>query len=43
MHNPTHRIAHTSAFVIPVVEHGTKNTETIKEENVLFNDAHNTF
>ena len=37
MHNPIDRIAHTTAFVTPVVEHWPK------EGNVLCNDALNTF
>ena len=34
MHHPTDRISHTTAFVTPV---------RMKERNVLFNDALNTF
>ena len=40
MHHPTDRIAHTTAFVTPVVEHWL---ERWKEGNILFNDALNTF
>ena len=40
MHHITDWIAHTTAFVIPVVEHWKAQW---KEGNVLFNDAINTF
>ena len=40
MYHPTDRVAYTTAFVIPVVEHWM---EQRKEGNVLFNDALNTF
>ena len=48
MHHPTHRIAHTMAFVKSVHEAltGTNNSSTSlngKEGNILFNDALNTF
>ena len=45
MHHPTDRIAHTTAFVTPVVVFRLE-VDIIrlkKEENVLFNDALNTF
>ena len=40
MHHPTDRIVHTTAFVLPVMEHWLD--EGRKEGNVLFNDACNT-
>ena len=44
MHNPTDRIAHTTAFVIPVIEHWLeREPNNRKEGNVLFIDALNTF
>ena len=47
MHHPTDMIAHTTAFVTPVVEHWLEREIAqwvISEEgNVLFNDALNTF
>ena len=41
MHHPTDRIAHTMAFVTPVVEHWLERER--KEGNVLFNDTLKTF
>ena len=41
MHHPTDRIAHTTAFVTPVVEHWLERVKT--EVNVLFNNTLNTF
>ena len=47
MHHPTGRIAHTTAFVTPVVEHWLERelAQWVKnnEGNVLFNDALSTF
>ena len=44
MHHPTDRIAHTMAFVTPVMENWLeRDLEGRKEGNVLFNDALNTF
>ena len=51
MHHPTDRIAHTTAFVTPVVEHWlerevvneTRGFRRKKEGNILFNDILNTF
>ena len=44
MHHPTDRIAHTTAFVTPVVEHWLERDRNgRKKGNVLFNDALNTF
>ena len=40
---PIDRIAHTTAFVTPVVEYWLKRKMFLMEENVLFNDARNTF
>ena len=43
MHHPTDRIAHTTAFVTPVVEYCrllvSSNPVSRKEGNVLFNNA----
>ena len=43
MHHPTDRIAHTTAFVTPVVEHWLEREIAKKEGNILFNDTLNTF
>ena len=46
MHHATDRIAHTTAFVTPVVEHWLAHCtqqHNRKEGIVLFNDALNTF
>ena len=39
MHHPTDRIAHTTAFVTPIV----LRSQRFKERNILFNEALNTF
>ena len=39
MHHPTDRIAHTKAFVIPVMDHWLKRYIRRKSENVLFKET----